>query len=327
MDGPPEFQSPQLRRLTLAARAPGLEAASFTALAAESPDLALLECPDSAALARLGLKCSAIDWLMHPDEMRVAADLRWLRESGCLLLPCFAADFARLGLTITSGLALGIDAACHEGALDADGSTVAVLGHGLDEVYPREHQDLARRVATTGALISEFPPGTPPLTHHFPRRNRIIAGLAQGTLVVEAAGNSGSLITARLAGVAGRDVFAIPGSIHNEMARGCHELIRQGAKLVERPDDVLAELKISLAAQLLVSPAADPVGTRLAAGALDKEYKILLDALAFEPVSVDSLIERTGMNSESIASMLLILELDGHVAPHPGGRYSRLAER
>jgi len=376
MDGPPEFQSPQLRRLTLAARAPGLEAASFTALAAESPDLALLECPDSAALARLGLKCSAIDWLMHPDEMRVAADLRWLRESGCLLLPCFAAeypellrqspdappllyvrgridvlrdpqlamvgsrnpsaggratarrfaaDFARLGLTITSGLALGIDAACHEGALDADGSTVAVLGHGLDEVYPREHQDLARRVATTGALISEFPPGTPPLTHHFPRRNRIIAGLAQGTLVVEAAGNSGSLITARLAGVAGRDVFAIPGSIHNEMARGCHELIRQGAKLVERPDDVLAELKISLAAQLLVSPAADPVGTRLAAGALDKEYKILLDALAFEPVSVDSLIERTGMNSESIASMLLILELDGHVAPHPGGRYSRLA--
>jgi len=239
----------------------------------------------------------------------------------------FAADFARLGLTITSGLALGIDAACHEGALDADGSTIAVLGHGLDEVYPREHQDLATRVASAGALVSEFPPGTPPLTHHFPRRNRIIAGLAQGTLVVEAAANSGSLITARLAGVAGRDVFAIPGSIHNEMARGCHELIRQGAKLVERPEDVLAELKISLAAQLLVTPAGDPAETRLAAGALDKEYKILLDALAFEPASVDSLIERTGMNSESIASMLLILELDGHVAPHPGGRYSRMAGR
>ncbi len=143
--------------------------------------------------------------------------------------------------------------------------------------------------------------------------------------MVEAAYDSGSLITARLAGVAGREVFAIPGSIHNPLARGCHELIRQGAKLVEQVDDVLAELKISLSAQLLAAPASAPAGTPAAGAALDKEYKILLDALAFEPASVDSLIERTGMNSESIASMLLILELDGHVAPHPGGRYSRMA--
>ncbi len=237
----------------------------------------------------------------------------------------FASFFARAGLTITSGLALGIDAACHEGALSAGGPTIAVLGCGLDQTYPREHQSLAERITTCGALVSEFPPGSEPLPACFPQRNRIIAGLSHGTLVVEAAQRSGSLITARLAGVAGREVFAIPGSIHNPLARGCHQLIRQGAKLVERPEDVLCELKISLLDQL-VAGAADPAGgPHEAAPMLDKEYKILLDALAFEPASVDSLIERTGMNSESIASMLLILELDGHVAPHPGGRYSRMA--
>jgi DNA processing protein len=174
-------------------------------------------------------------------------------------------------------------------------------------------------------LISEFPPGTPALREHFPQRNRIIAGLAHGTVVVEAAQRSGSLITARLAGTAGREVFALPGSIHNPLARGCHELIRQGAKLVERVEDVLAELKISLAHQILASPVQSAPGTPGAGPVLDNAYKILLDALAFEPASVDSLIERTGLNSESIASMLLILELDGHVAPHPGGRYSRIA--
>ena len=237
----------------------------------------------------------------------------------------FAASFARLGLSITSGLALGIDAACHEGALGAGGITVAVLGCGLDIVYPRENTALADRVVESGALVSEFPPGTPALREHFPQRNRIIAGLAHGTLVVEAAQRSGSLITARLAGIAGREVFALPGSIHNPLARGCHELIRQGAKLVECVEDVLAELKISLAHQLLECAAQPAAGTSAAAPVLDKAYKILLDALAFEPASVDSLIERTGLNSESIASMLLILELDGHVAPHPGGRYSRMA--
>jgi DNA processing protein len=233
----------------------------------------------------------------------------------------FARFFARAGLTITSGLALGIDTACHEGALEGEGFTVAVLGCGLDQIYPAENRKLAERIVASGAVISEFPPGTPPVRAHFPQRNRIIAGLSLGTLVVEAARRSGSLITARLAGNAGRDVFAIPGSIHNPLVRGCHELIRTGAKLVECAEDVLNELKISLSAQLLATPR----GQSQEEPALDKEYKILLDALAFEPASVDSLIERTGMDSESIASMLLILELDGHVAPHPGGRYSRMA--
>jgi DNA processing protein len=233
----------------------------------------------------------------------------------------FASWFAEAGLTVTSGLALGIDAASHEGALAAGGLTIAVCGCGLDETYPRQHAELARRIAARGTLVSEFPPGTPPLPGNFPQRNRIIAGLAAGTLVVEAASESGSLITARLAGVAGREVFAIPASIQNPFARGCHELIRQGAKLVESPEDVLCELKISLSSQLLATPA-QPASP---AGALDKEYKILLDALAFEPASVDTLIERTGLSSESISSMLLVLELDGHVAPYPGGRYSRMA--
>jgi DNA processing protein len=237
----------------------------------------------------------------------------------------FAVFFAHAGITITSGLALGIDTVCHEGALAGGGPTVAVLGCGLDQIYPRENQALADRIAGAGALISEFPPGSSPLPAHFPQRNRIIAGLTHGTLVVEAAQRSGSLITARLAGVAGREVFAIPGSIHNPLARGCHQLIRQGAKLVERPEDVLSELKISLVAQLVASTPGGPSQSQQGSPLLDKEYKILLDALAFEPASVDSLIERTGMNSESIASMLLILELDGHVAPHPGGRYSRMA--
>ena len=235
----------------------------------------------------------------------------------------FAAWFARAGLGITSGLALGIDTACHEGALQAGGFTIAVLGCGLDRCYPPENRRLFDRIVEGGAVLSEFPPGTPAAREHFPQRNRIIAGLTAGTLVVEAASRSGSLITARLAGTAGREVFALPGSILNPMVRGCHELIRQGARLVEQPEEVLAELKIPLTSQIL---AASP-GASAGGNVLDKEYKILLDALAFEPASVDTLIERTGLNSESIASMLLVLELDGHVAPHPGGRYSRMAER
>jgi DNA processing protein len=233
----------------------------------------------------------------------------------------FASWFSRAGLCVTSGMALGIDTSCHEGALSSGGPTIAVLGCGLDMVYPPQNQALARRIAENGAVISEFPPGTPPVAAHFPQRNRIIAGLAAGTVVVEAASASGSLITARLAGNAGREVFALPGSIHNPLARGCHELIRQGAKLVERPEDVLCELKIPLSSQLLATPTTPGRD----GSTLDKEYKILLDALAFEPASVDTLIERTGLNSESITSMLLVLELDGHVAPYPGGRYSRMA--
>jgi DNA processing protein len=235
----------------------------------------------------------------------------------------FAAFFAHAGLTITSGLALGIDAACHEGALAAHGLTIAVCGHGLDSLYPKEHQSLAERIIDSGAVVSEFPPGVPPLRGNFPQRNRVIAGLALGTLVVEAARDSGSLITARFAGEAGREVFAIPGSIHNPLSRGCHQLIRQGAKLVESGADVLGELQLPLLSQVLAPPLTATSNTSKPAPPLDNEYKILLDALAFEPTSVDTLVERTGLPSESVASMLLILELEARVQPHPGGRFSR----
>ncbi|MDE2137178.1 MAG: DNA-processing protein DprA [Gammaproteobacteria bacterium] len=231
----------------------------------------------------------------------------------------FAAWFARAGFTVTSGLATGIDAASHEGALAAGGTTIAVFGTGLDRVYPPEHAALAARIRASGALVSEFPPGVAPLRTHFPRRNRIIAGLTLGTLVVEAAAGSGSLITARQAAEAGREVFAIPGSIHSPLSRGCHQLIRGGAKLVESGKDVTEELGFSMPKEALTEPRAalEP------AGALDKEYEMLLDALGFEPATIDSLVARTELPGASIASMLLILELEGRVAALPGGRYGR----
>jgi DNA processing protein len=235
----------------------------------------------------------------------------------------FAAFFARAGLTITSGLALGIDAASHEGALLADGLTVAVCGCGLDVIYPRQNAQLAARIRERGALVSEFPPRTPPYPAHFPQRNRIISGLSVGTLVVEAAHQSGSLITAHHALDQGREVFAIPGSIHNPLARGCHRLIGAGAKLVEDAADVLSELGNFLDSQALAratTALADRHGATLK---LDKEYEILLDALGFEPASIDVLVSRTGFPTESVASMLLILELQGRITPRAGGRYAR----
>ena len=232
----------------------------------------------------------------------------------------FAAWFARAGLTVTSGLASGIDTACHEGTLLVGGVTVAVFGTGLDRVYPTENTHLAARIRERGALVSEFPPRTQPQRKHFPRRNRIISGLSLGTLVVEAARESGSLITARLATEQGREVFAIPGSIHNPLSRGCHKLIREGAKLVEEAADVLSELKFSLPGEGLSGSTPAP-GKPLA---LDKEYEMLLDALGFEPATIDALVARTGLPGESIASMLLILELNGCVAALPGGRYGRI---
>jgi DNA processing protein len=232
----------------------------------------------------------------------------------------FARYLAAGGLTITSGLALGIDGAAHRGALKAGGRTIAVCGTGLDSVYPREHEALAAEIAAIGALVSEFPPGAPPLPAHFPQRNRLISGLSLGVLVVEAARRSGSLSTARHAGEQGREVFAIPGSIHNPLSRGCHQLIRSGAKLVESAADILEELKLPFTKQSLV-PSQDPT---TAAPRLDKEYEILLDALGFDPTGVDAIVERTGLPADSVASMLLILELEGHIAPYPGGRYGRI---
>jgi DNA processing protein len=245
----------------------------------------------------------------------------------------FAAHLARRGLAITSGLAIGIDAAAHQGALAAEGVTIAVCGTGLDVDYPSAHGALAEAIAKRGALVSEFPLGMPALQANFPRRNRIISGLALGTLVVEAAVRSGSLITARLAAEQGREVFAIPGSIHNPLARGCHQLLRQGAKLVETCDDIFAELRalvgaLAPALQAAVSDerkpgTAGPESSAAVAPVLDKAYEILLDALGFEPVGVDTLVERTGFAADEVASMLLILELDGKLESRPGGRYVR----
>jgi DNA processing protein len=232
----------------------------------------------------------------------------------------FAAWFVRAGLTVTSGLAVGIDAASHEGALAGGGQTVAVCGTGLDLVYPPEHHGLAQRIAAHGALVSEFPPGTGPARANFPRRNRVISGLSVGTLVVEAARHSGSLITARLAVESGREVFAIPGSIHSALSRGCHQLIKQGAKLVEEAADVLSELQISVPKEPLTAQSMAAPKPRV----LDKEYEMLLDALGFEPATIDTLVARTQLPGESVASMLLILELEGRVASLPGGRYGRI---
>lgn len=226
----------------------------------------------------------------------------------------FAAHLSKAGWTIVSGLALGIDGAAHEGALDGPGSTVAVVGTGLDRVYPARHRSLAHRIAREGLLVSEYPLGTPPLPENFPLRNRLIAGLARGTLVVEAALQSGSLITARLAAEAGREVFAIPGSIHSPLARGCHALIRQGAKLVETGQDVLEELHpgtaTTSAAAAVPADAAPPADA-------------LLDAIGHDPVSLDALAARTGLSAAELGARLLELELDGRVARLPGQLYQR----
>ena len=227
----------------------------------------------------------------------------------------FASDLARAGLTVVSGLALGIDAAAHDGALDGPASTVAVVGTGLDRVYPSRNLKLAHRIAAEGLIISEYSLGTPPLPPHFPPRNRIIAGLARGALVVEAALRSGSLITARLASEAGRDVFAIPGSIHSPQSRGCHALIKQGAKLVETAQDILEELRMPA-----VSAATDATAATPASPPRDS----VLDALGFDPITLDALVARTGRAAAELNVRLLDLELDGHVARLPGQRFQRV---
>jgi DNA processing protein len=236
----------------------------------------------------------------------------------------FAESLAARGLGITSGLAEGIDTAAHRGALSGQGITVAVFGSGIDVIYPSNNLHLSEQILFQGALISEFPLGTPPRRANFPQRNRLIATLSLGTLVVEAARRSGSLITARLAADHNRELFAVPGSIHNPLSRGCHELIRQGAKLTETTADILSELNFSAffaaPARAAAGPAPPP-GTVLG---MDKEHKILLDALGFDPADLDSLVARTGYKAEAVSSMMLILELEGHVQAAPGGRFSRV---
>jgi DNA processing protein len=247
----------------------------------------------------------------------------------------FSAALTEAGLLVTSGMADGIDGAAHEAALDAGGATVAVIGTGPDRVYPQKHLALARRIAAAGAIVSEYPPGTPARPDHFPRRNRIIAGLALGTLVVEAGKRSGSLITARLAGEQGREVFALPGSIHNPLAAGCHELIGDGARLVQGPDEIVRalapaarELGNELAARLAAEPADRPRPGVPAEPAWrsDPEYRRLLDAMGYDPAALDELVVRSGLRAAALSSMLLMLELEGVVAGLPGNRYQRLPD-
>jgi DNA processing protein len=234
-------------------------------------------------------------------------------QQGAANAAAFARDLSDGGFAIVSGLALGIDAAAHRGGLAGRSSSVAVVGTGLDIVYPARNRDLAHQLAAEGALVSEFPLGTPALPVNFPRRNRLISGLARGCLVVEAALKSGSLITARFALDQGREVFAIPGSIHSTLSKGCHRLIKQGAKLVESANDILEELG---------APTVAPLPQEEAQVA--PEFRGLLEALGDDPVDVDTLCERSGLTPETASAMLLTLELDGLVGRLPGGRFQRL---
>jgi DNA processing protein len=293
-----------------------LETSGATVVLATDPDYPQLlrEAPAApAALYLLGSRAA----LARPQLAMVGS--RSPTTGGRATAREFARYFAGVGLTVTSGFARGIDAASHVGALAGAGATIAVCGTALDRLYPEEHGALAARIQAQGALVSEVPPGTAPERAHFLARNRIISGLSLGTLVVEAARHSGALSTAAHAAEAGREVFAIPGSIHNPLARGCHQLIKAGAKLVEEAADVLSELRNLLSKEELMVHEADAA----AAPALDKEYEMLLDALDFEPATIEILVARTHLPSESVASMLLILELEGRVAALPGGRYGR----
>ncbi|MEJ0036358.1 MAG: DNA-processing protein DprA [Gammaproteobacteria bacterium] len=297
-----------------------IEANGATLIPCTSPDYPELLARTNRAPALLYVLGDAS--ALHRPQLAIVGS-RSPTASGRSTAFQFAEFFSRAGITITSGLALGIDAASHEGALKANGVTIAVCGTGLDRVYPRRNTKLAASIREHGALVSEFPPRTGPLAPHFPQRNRIISGLSFGTLVVEAARASGSLITAQHALEQGREVFAIPGSIHSPLSRGCHKLIREGAKLVERAEDVLSEVLNFLQPQALAQIRPHHRAAAGAPPALDKEYEILLDALGFEPAGIDVLVARTGIPSESIASMLLILELQGHVKPQAGGRFGR----
>lgn len=237
----------------------------------------------------------------------------------------FARELVYAGATVTSGLALGIDGCSHQGALNANGYTIAVTGNGLDMIYPARHKTLAEKIVDNGILVSEFSPGTKPVAANFPRRNRIISGMSTGVLVIQAALRSGSLITARYAMEQGREVFAIPGSIHNPLAKGCHTLIKQGAKLVESVNDIIEELGF-LATVVIdenISRKYD-VKNNHYEEKLDVDYKVLLDTMAYDPISVDRLIELTGLTTDSVSSMLLILELRGLVVSQAGGIYMRV---
>ena len=301
-----EKPSSDIERALRWASAPGN--AIVTLADAEYPRL-LLEIPDPPVLL---YATGRLELLSRPALAIVGS--RNATAQGERNAEQFARAFSAAGLTIVSGLAVGIDAAAHRGALEAAGSTIAVLGTGVDVVYPRQNAQLAAQIAESGLLLSEFTLGAAGAAHHFPRRNRLISGLAHGCLVVEAALASGSLITARAAAEQGRDVFAVPGSIHSPLSKGCHALLKQGAKLVESAEDVLVELtgfrRTGFAStRAPEQPQADDP---------------LLDHMGFDPVDVDSLCSRSGLPAERVCADLLRLELDGRVAALPGGTYQRL---
>ena len=249
----------------------------------------------------------------------------------------FAADLGKAGFCIMSGLAQGIDSAAHDGALSCQGRTVAFLGHGIDRVYPASNRDLAHAIVADGALVSEYPLGTPPRKENFPQRNRLISGCSMGTLVVEAARRSGSLITARLASEQGRDVFAIPGSIHNALSRGCHQLIRSGAKLVECTADIVSELDAlatlmlsaanetgnaaNVDAQLMQNDSADDHPQDVS-NDRDDDYKLLIKTLGHDPISADEIVAKSGLTIDQVSSMLLILELEGEIETLNSGQFT-----
>lgn len=265
----------------------------------------LLEIADPPAI----LYCKGARALLNQPGLGIVGS-RNATAQGVRDAEAFAHALSDAGLTIVSGLALGIDAAAHRGGLAGAGSSVAVVGTGLDRIYPARNKALAHQLAERGLIVSEFALGTPPLPGHFPRRNRLISGLARGVLVVEAAPDSGSLITARVATEQGREVFAIPGSIHSPLARGCHALIKQGAKLVESAADILDELAWP---QRLAPP-----------GSPEARPDPVLDALEGAPTTLDSLAQRTGLTLDALSAKLLALELEGQIASLPGGRYQRI---
>jgi DNA processing protein len=275
----------------------------------------LLEIPDPPSLL---YAVGRVELLQRPSLAIVGS--RNATAQGESNAETFSRAFSNAGLTIVSGLAMGIDAAAHSGGLAGPGSTIAVLGTGIDIVYPRRNAQLAAQIAERGLLVSEFPLGTAPAAHNFPRRNRLISGLARGCLVVEAASASGSLITARTAADQGREVFAIPGSIHSPLSRGCHSLIKSGAKLVESAEDVLDELsgfrRSGYASTTARAASAD--------GEQPATDSALLAHMGHDPVDVDALCTRAGMTAEQVSSELLRLELDGRIAALPGGLYQRL---
>ena len=259
-----------------------------------------------------------LHWLNHPSIAMVGS--RSATPQGEKNAEEFAMSLCNHGLCVVSGMALGIDGAAHRGALKSNGATIAVVGTGLDIVYPARHRDLAHKIAERGLIISEFPLGTPSKAQNFPRRNRLISGLSLGCLVVEANIDSGSLITARLSVEQGREVFAIPGSIHSPVSKGCHQLIKQGAKLVENTQDILEELKNLL-------PSNSPYGLTERLNSKDtihSEPNTVLACMGFDAINFETLLSLSGLTTEALSSMLMVLELENKVAVLTGGKYQRL---